>query len=93
MSLVFPPFRLDVSSEQLWREDRIEALLDRCDDGVLFVSVCVSNQGTFYPRFDAVVLYAQGFEGRRDFLIFLWWRKRPVLLMSVHWLLGSSSID
>jgi dephospho-CoA kinase len=42
--------------EQLWREDRIEALLDGHDDGVLFISGCVSNQGRFYPRFDAVVL-------------------------------------
>lgn len=42
--------------EQLWREDRIDALLDGYDDGVLFVSGCVSNQGKFYPRFDAVVL-------------------------------------
>jgi len=43
-------------SEQLWREDRIEALLDGSDDGVLFISGCVSNQGKFYPRFDVVVL-------------------------------------
>ena len=42
--------------EQLWREDRIEVLLDGCDNGVLFISGCVSNQGKFYPRFDAVVL-------------------------------------
>ena len=42
--------------EQLWREDRIGALLDGSDDGVLFISGCVSNQGKFYPRFDAVVL-------------------------------------
>jgi dephospho-CoA kinase len=42
--------------EQLWREDRIDALLDQHDDGVLFISGCVSNQGKFYPRFDAVVL-------------------------------------
>jgi dephospho-CoA kinase len=42
--------------EQLWREDRIEALLDGHDDGVLFISGCVSDQGKFYPRFDAVVL-------------------------------------
>jgi broad-specificity NMP kinase len=42
--------------EQLWREDRIEALLDGHEDGVLFISGCVSNQGKFYPRFDAVVL-------------------------------------
>jgi dephospho-CoA kinase len=42
--------------EQLWREDRIDALLDRHDEGVLFIAGCVANQGTFYPRFDAVVL-------------------------------------
>jgi dephospho-CoA kinase len=42
--------------EQVWREDKIEALLDGHDEGVLFVSGCVSNQGKFYPRFDAVVL-------------------------------------
>src|SRR4051812_28697853 len=42
--------------EQLWRADRIDALLDGHDDGVLFISGCVSNQGAFYPRFDAVVL-------------------------------------
>jgi hypothetical protein len=42
--------------EQLWREDRIEALLDGHDEGALFISGCVSNQGRFYPRFDAVVL-------------------------------------
>jgi len=43
-------------SEQLWREDRITALLDQHDEGVLFLSGCVANQGKFYPRFDAVVL-------------------------------------
>ena len=42
--------------EQVWREDRIGELLEDHDDGVLFVSGCVSNQGKFYPRFDAVVL-------------------------------------
>ncbi len=41
--------------EQLWREDRIDALLDGYGDGV-FIAGCVSNQGKFYPRFDAVVL-------------------------------------
>jgi hypothetical protein len=43
-------------SERVWREDRIDRLLAEHDDGALFVSGCVSNQGTFYPRFDAVVL-------------------------------------
>jgi dephospho-CoA kinase len=43
--------------EHVWREDRIEALLDGHEGGgVLLVSGCVSNQGTFYPRFDEVVL-------------------------------------
>ena len=42
--------------EQLWREDRIRALLDGHREGVLFIAGCVANQGTFYPRFDAVVL-------------------------------------
>jgi hypothetical protein len=43
-------------SERLWREDRMEALLDEHEEGVLFISGCADNQGTFYPRFDAVVL-------------------------------------
>jgi adenylate kinase family enzyme len=43
-------------SEQLWRENRIDVLLAEHDDGALFVAGCVSNQVTFYPRFDAVVL-------------------------------------
>jgi dephospho-CoA kinase len=43
-------------SERLWREDRIDRLLAEHENGVLFVSGCVANQGRFYPRFDAVVL-------------------------------------
>lgn len=46
----------EVDGEQLWREERIEALLRESGDGVLFVSGCVANQGTFSQRFDAVVL-------------------------------------
>ena len=42
--------------ERLWREDRVDALLAEHSDEALFVSGCVSNQGTFYPRFDAIVL-------------------------------------
>lgn len=42
--------------ERLWREDRIEKLLEDHDGGVLFVSGCVPNQGKFYSRFDAIVL-------------------------------------
>ena len=40
----------------VWREDLVEELLSRDDDGTLYVSGTVSNQGSFYPRFDAVVL-------------------------------------
>ena len=46
----------EVGSERVWREERIAALLDEHDEGSLFVSGCVPNQGKFYPRFDAVVL-------------------------------------
>jgi hypothetical protein len=42
--------------EPLWREDRMSALLAEDAAGFLFVSGCVSNQGKFYDRFDAVVL-------------------------------------
>jgi dephospho-CoA kinase len=42
--------------DQLWREERIQELLDGHSNGALFISGTVSNQGLFYPRFDAVVL-------------------------------------
>jgi thymidylate kinase len=42
----------------VWREDRIAGLLDRERETTLYVSGTVSNQGRFYPRFDAVVLLA-----------------------------------
>jgi dephospho-CoA kinase len=46
----------DEADGWLWDEERMTALL--ADDGghTLFVSGCVSNQGRFYDRFDAVVL-------------------------------------
>ena len=40
----------------VWREDRIAELLGRESERTLYVSGTVSNQGQFYPRFDAVVL-------------------------------------
>ncbi len=40
----------------VWREDRIAELLGREEGRTLYVSGTVSNQGRFYPRFDAVVL-------------------------------------
>ena len=42
--------------EWLWREDRIAELLASEDDRTLYVSGCMSNQGKFYDRFDAIVL-------------------------------------
>ena len=40
----------------VWREDRVAGLLAREFSNALYVSGAVSNQGRFYPRFDAVVL-------------------------------------
>jgi shikimate kinase len=46
-----------VDGEQLWREDRIDALLsDESDPRILFVQGTTRNQVRFYPRFDAIVL-------------------------------------
>ena len=42
--------------ERVWREDRMSELLAIDAPRTLFVSGCVSNQGSFYDRFDAVVL-------------------------------------
>lgn len=43
-------------AEQLWRQDAMDALLAQHATGWLFVAGCASNQGSFYDRFDAVVL-------------------------------------
>jgi dephospho-CoA kinase len=40
----------------VWHEERIAELIARERDAPLFVSGTVSNQGLFYPQFDAVVL-------------------------------------
>ena len=42
--------------EWLWREGRIAELLALEGERTLYVQGCVSNQGKFYDRFDAVVL-------------------------------------
>ena len=39
-----------------WNEPRMEELLAGMGDAPLFVSGTATNQGRFYPRFDAVVL-------------------------------------
>lgn len=46
----------------VWREDRIGELLERERDVTLYVSGTVSNQGSFYPRFDAIVLLSAPME-------------------------------
>jgi dephospho-CoA kinase len=40
----------------VWREELIHELLVREHETTLYISGTVSNQGRFYPRFDAVVL-------------------------------------
>jgi broad-specificity NMP kinase len=40
----------------IWREHLVAELLSREDEGTLYVSGTVSNQGRFYPCFDAVIL-------------------------------------
>jgi broad-specificity NMP kinase len=46
----------DDEDGHVWREERIAELLARKREVPLFVSGTVSNQGRFYPQFDAVVL-------------------------------------
>lgn len=46
----------DADGGYVWREDRMDELLSRGSGAPLFVSGTVSNQGRFYPYFDAVVL-------------------------------------
>jgi shikimate kinase len=46
----------DAEGGFVWREERIAELLAREEGSTLYVSGTVSNQGRFYPRFDAVVL-------------------------------------
>lgn len=40
----------------VWREDRIQALLDTEDSDVLFLGGCAENMRKFLPRFDHIVL-------------------------------------
>jgi shikimate kinase len=50
------PARDGAEGEWLWREDRIAELVSSEDERTLYVSGCVSNQGKFYDRFEAIVL-------------------------------------
>ena len=46
----------DGSRDWIWREAEIERLLAGAEGRTLFVAGCRTNQGVFYPSFDAVVL-------------------------------------
>ena len=46
----------DTEGGYVWHEERMAELLAREDGRTLYVSDTVSNQGRFYPLFDAVVL-------------------------------------
>lgn len=46
----------DGSRDWVWREREIGRLLAGAEGRTLFVAGCKSNQGIFYPLFDAVVL-------------------------------------
>jgi dephospho-CoA kinase len=46
----------DGEPDWIWREEKITELLTNHSSGMLFVAGCKSNQGKFYPQFDAVVL-------------------------------------
>lgn len=46
----------DADGGYVWREDRIAELLAGEEGPTLYISGTVSNQGHFYPRFNAVVL-------------------------------------
>ncbi len=51
-----PGWKEPRDGDEVWREDRMAALLAEDDGRTLYVSGCVPNQGAFYDRFDAVVL-------------------------------------
>jgi shikimate kinase len=53
---------IPAAGEWVWREDRIAELLATEEDDVLYVSGCMSNQGKFYDRFEAVVLLSAPLE-------------------------------
>jgi dephospho-CoA kinase len=50
----------------VWREEPMAELLAGSGDAPLFVSGCVSNQGRFYDRFDAIVLLSVPLEVALD---------------------------
>lgn len=55
----------DEDGDWIWREARVQELLDREDEDLLFVSGCATNQVKFYDRFDSIILLS----APRDVLI------------------------
>jgi dephospho-CoA kinase len=51
-----PGSPVEPNRDWVWRHDRVEALLRRHSDGVLFISGCSINQSKLYPLLDHVVL-------------------------------------
>jgi len=47
---------LEPDRDWIWREDRVQELLDTEDADILFLSGCAPNMGKFQPRFDYVIL-------------------------------------
>lgn len=42
--------------EWVWREDRISELLNKNNNGLLFIAGCAINQTKFYSKFDIIIL-------------------------------------
>ena len=51
-----PGSPVEPDRDWVWREDRMQDLLDTEDADVLFVSGCAPNMGTFLHQFDHIVL-------------------------------------
>jgi dephospho-CoA kinase len=50
------PTGLGPGQDWVWREDRIQEVLSNDAAGILFLSGCSPNQGTFYPQFDHIII-------------------------------------
>jgi shikimate kinase len=48
--------KLAPDGDWVWREDRVQDFLAQDAGDALFISGCATNQVTFYPQFDAIVL-------------------------------------
>lgn len=51
-----PGSPVEVGRDWVWREERIQALLDSADAGALFLGGCAANMRAFLPQFDLVIL-------------------------------------